>query len=334
MALSGVSNVFFVFYSAAMLAKFGTLCSEQPEAVPRHAPTMDTEVRQPPVSKTSVHFPEVHPDASQLNRYIFQGNVLHGTGDQVKHWMVIFCTDWHEKCKGLVPSYELLGAQWEEKLNAGDIFQSSVRFAKVDCATDKELCNSQGIEDYPTVTHYQHGKAIGTWAGGAPGLVRWVKQELTNQKRPKSPPGSAPRRLQAAQEPKRSEGAIRAGQGVIGFSAHVPATSCGAAQSEVFHEQLSHPSPAPPERQAFTMVTGFFLILIVGIGHVSTPQLLGPRQRPPHSRSPPDATAGAGIVAHSHARVSADARPAIEGREALRQCIPEERVSEHQRFEL
>lgn len=328
MALSGVSNVFFVFYSAAMLAKFGTLGSEQPEAVPRHAPTMDMEVRQPPVVKTSVHFPEVHPDASQLNRYIFQGNVLHGTGDQVKHWMVIFCTDWHEKCKGLVPSFELLGAQWEEKLNAGDIFQSSVRFAKVDCATDKELCNSQGIEDYPTVTHYQHGKAIGTWTGGAPGLVRWVKQELTNQKKPKSSPSSAPRRLQADREPKRSEDAIRAGQGVLGVSAHVPATSCGAAQSEAFHEQLSHPSSAPPERQIFTTVIGFFLILIVGIGHISTPQLLGPRQRPADSRSTPDDSVRAGMNAHSPALVSADARPAIEGREAFRECIPEELASE------
>merc|ERR1719321_1384100 len=80
-----------------------------------------------------------HREVSTLNRFTFPGNVLRGTGDAVEHWIVMFCSGWHEKCQSLLPSYELLGAQWEDKLNTG-FMGSKVRFAKVDCATDKVLC--------------------------------------------------------------------------------------------------------------------------------------------------------------------------------------------------
>merc|ERR1719258_400960 len=89
-----------------------------------------------------------------LNRFTFPGNVLQGTGDLVENWIVIFCPGWHDKCQGLLPSYELLGVQWENKLNKA-VMSSRVRFAKVDCATDKRLCVSLDIDDYPSVVHYQ-----------------------------------------------------------------------------------------------------------------------------------------------------------------------------------
>lgn len=123
-----------------------------------------------------------HRESSALNRFTFAGNVLEGTGDQVEHWIVMFCPGWHEKCQGLLPSYELLGVQWENKLNK-DVMSSGVRFAKVDCATEKALCVSLDIDDYPSVVHYRNNQRVSSWHGGAPGLVRFVKQELEGSKR-------------------------------------------------------------------------------------------------------------------------------------------------------
>jgi len=209
----------------------------------------------------ALQFPEIHPEASQLNRYNFAGNVLLGTGDHVKHWVLIFCTEWHEKCRGLVPSFELLGAQWEEKLNSGDLFGSSVRFAKVDCATDKELCNSEGVEDYPTVMHYQHGQRMGRWAGGAPGLVRWVKQELTGTKAKQSP------RVERGQWTSN----VGASEHSASCGAREPLAHCSASKRDGFPQEASQFSA--PNVQMFTILVGFLLIMGVGVGvwHFSTP---------------------------------------------------------------
>jgi hypothetical protein len=123
-----------------------------------------------------------HREASALNRFTFPGNVLKGTGDVVEHWIVMFCSGWHEKCQSLMPSYELLGVQWEDKLNTA-LMSSKVRFAKVDCATEKALCVSLGIDDYPSVVHYHHQQRANAWFGGAPGLVRFIKDALQPPRR-------------------------------------------------------------------------------------------------------------------------------------------------------
>lgn len=133
-----------------------------------------------------------HRESTALNRYTFPGNVLQGTGDLVDHWIVMFCPGWHDKCQGLMPSYELLGVQWENKLNK-DVMSSSVRFTKVDCATEKALCVSLDIDDYPSVVHYRNQQRVASWHGGAPGLVRFVKQELEGPKRRPSQKTSASR---------------------------------------------------------------------------------------------------------------------------------------------
>lgn len=123
-----------------------------------------------------------HREVSALNRYTFVGNVLQGVGDLVEHWIVMFCPGWHDKCQALLPSYELLGVQWENKLNQA-VMRSGVRFAKVDCATEKALCVSLDIDDYPSVVHYRSNQRVASWHGGAPGLVRFVKQELEGPRR-------------------------------------------------------------------------------------------------------------------------------------------------------
>mmetsp|Transcript_55877 Transcript_55877/g.86880 ORF Transcript_55877/g.86880 Transcript_55877/m.86880 type:complete len:301 (-) Transcript_55877:62-964(-) len=136
----------------------------------------------PPVSVEARIKLRQHREASALNRFTFNGNVLDGIGDVVEHWFVMFCPGWHDKCQSLLPSYELLGVQWEDKLNTA-LMSSKVRFAKVDCATEKALCVSLGIDDYPSVVHYRHQQHVNAWFGGAPGLVRWVKEEIQSPKR-------------------------------------------------------------------------------------------------------------------------------------------------------
>merc|ERR1719198_2398050 len=123
-----------------------------------------------------------HREATVLNRFTFTGNVLEGKGDLVDHWIVMFCPGWHDKCQSLLPSYEMLGVQWENKLNKG-LMRSAVRFVKVDCATEKALCVSLDIDDYPSVVHYHQRERVASWHGGAPGLVRFVKQSLEGTKK-------------------------------------------------------------------------------------------------------------------------------------------------------
>lgn len=127
-----------------------------------------------------------HRDATALNRFTFPGNVLEGIGDHVDNWIVMFCPGWHEKCQGLLPSYELLGVTWENKMNKA-VMNSKVRFAKVDCATEKALCVSLDVLDYPSVVHYQGGQRMASWESGAPGLVRFVKLQLEPPKPKRRP---------------------------------------------------------------------------------------------------------------------------------------------------
>jgi len=117
-----------------------------------------------------------------LNRVTFQNTILDPETAHIPHWIVMFCPSWHDKCQGLMPSYELLGVQWENKLNKA-LMSSTVRFAKVDCATEKALCVSLDIDDYPSVVHYRNHQRAASWHGGAPGLVRFVKEALEGPKR-------------------------------------------------------------------------------------------------------------------------------------------------------
>lgn len=127
-----------------------------------------------------------HREATALNRFTFSGNVLEGIGDHVENWIVMFCPGWHEKCQGLLPSYELLGVTWENKLNKA-VMSSKVRFAKVDCATEKAMCVSLDVLDYPSVVHYHGGQQMASWESGAPGLVRFIKQQLEPPKTKRRP---------------------------------------------------------------------------------------------------------------------------------------------------
>lgn len=124
----------------------------------------------------------VQSTMSTLNQYTFNGNVLQGAGDLVEHWVVLFCTDWFEPCEDIQTLYSDLSSHWQEKLNSASLLTSSVRFVKVDCAVDKELCNSQNVESYPTVAHYFQNQQLSLWAGGTVAdlkrLPGWIQTQL------------------------------------------------------------------------------------------------------------------------------------------------------------
>jgi len=118
----------------------------------------------------------------QLNEQIFKGNVLREDGDRVKHWFVYWCPDWWEPCKELMQNYTELATQWHEQLNEGALLTLPVRFARVNCATDKVLCNTMLVEDYPTIQHYSEGdfKALWTRSGkdAAKSMAKWINAQL------------------------------------------------------------------------------------------------------------------------------------------------------------
>lgn len=166
--------------SAASAAEDAATTKEKPMLIDTNAAAKPTEDPEARIALRQ------HREATVLNRFTFPGNVLQGIGDHVDNWIVMFCPAWNEKCQSLLPSYELLGVSWENKLNKA-VMSSSVRFAKVDCATDKGLCVSLDVVDYPSVVHYRNGERVALWEGGAPGLVRFVKQQLEPPKPKRRP---------------------------------------------------------------------------------------------------------------------------------------------------
>jgi len=82
-----------------------------------------------------------------------------------EEWVVFFCVEWLEQCQEMRRVFRSLGNSFERTLNANRIWAPAVRFAEVDCAADKVLCNTQNVEWYPTVQHYIGGKSMQAWHG-------------------------------------------------------------------------------------------------------------------------------------------------------------------------
>eukprot|EP00913_Durusdinium_trenchii_P001525 g1412.t1 len=90
-------------------------------------------------------------NVAPLNRHIFAGNVL--------KWIVLFCPKWFQPCQKLEPLFEDLAKTWQTKLNVDSSF-THLRFAQVDCAADKVLCNEQHVTTYPFVAVYRGGSQL------------------------------------------------------------------------------------------------------------------------------------------------------------------------------
>merc|ERR1719195_165162 len=117
-----------------------------------------------------------------LNRFTFHGNVVHPTNDgRVTHWIVNFCPSWWEPCQNLAGQFADMAEDWESRLNT-NMVDLNIRFATVDCAVDKVLCNEQGVDGYPTVHRYTKGKRSGTWVGGQhknkDHLAKWLTEKM------------------------------------------------------------------------------------------------------------------------------------------------------------
>lgn len=130
----------------------------------------------------------VRMDPSQsvamLNRHTFNTTVKQ---DHVDNWIVLFCVDWLEHCNGLWHDYRRMANHWEQVMApfASSWQSTAVRFAEVDCATDKALCNENKVENYPSVVHFQGRKFASVWeisndATSLSGdISKWIGKVLT-----------------------------------------------------------------------------------------------------------------------------------------------------------
>jgi len=122
-----------------------------------------------------------------LNRVTFTGNVLaNNEGDGPEGWVVWFCAEWYEPCQALNKDFAAAALE-HGGISENNLFTRTTRFAAVDCAVDKVLCNSQDVDSYPTIVHYRHGGRAGEWSfsGGADDkeskkLTKWMDKQMDN----------------------------------------------------------------------------------------------------------------------------------------------------------
>jgi thiol-disulfide isomerase/thioredoxin len=127
---------------------------------------------------SSQGFDSVH----KLNRITFAKTILEEHEDEVPHWIVLFCPPWYEPCQAIAPVFRQLSEKWQAQLN-GALLSTEVRFATVDCASDKALCNTQRVDTYPMVSHYEKRQQVKIWRGKSydsdkQRLMQFLQKEL------------------------------------------------------------------------------------------------------------------------------------------------------------
>lgn len=160
--------------------------------------TLVAALQQPPTiggaksdPKAEDHRQDPSRTVTMLNRVTFNGSVKQ---ENVDDWVVFFCVDWYEVCQGLWEPYRNTAVQWEKDLSssASSWQSTAVRFAEVDCASDKVLCNENNVQYYPTVLHFRGGKVVKEWelsqamfsqgvAGLSKHLTTFIGQELKDK---------------------------------------------------------------------------------------------------------------------------------------------------------
>jgi len=173
--------------TAALGICFGLL--NQLEVAGQRQPLLQVDAKNQQERSDVEHIPAsegAYGAVVKLNDQIFRGNVLRQDDDHVGHWMVYYCPEWWEPCQNMLQTYKKLAVQWQGNLNADELFRLQVRFARVDCATDKVLCNAMSVNDYPMVHHYSGGQRVASWSASSHGrpkdphlqFTRWVAGEL------------------------------------------------------------------------------------------------------------------------------------------------------------
>lgn len=101
----------------------------------------------------------------KLNRLTFDGNVLAQQDQQyAQRWIVLFCYPWYEECQEAEIVFRALAGQVEKDLNK-ELTVNAIRFAQVDCSTDRTLCNTMGVDEYPFVGRYFANGTKDAWTG-------------------------------------------------------------------------------------------------------------------------------------------------------------------------
>jgi len=130
-----------------------------------------------------------------LNRVTFNGNVFgYQEGEGPDGFVVLFCAEWFETCQNFEATFLDTAATYGSA-SQDDLFNArSTRFAKVDCAVDKVLCNSQDVEAYPTAVHYRRGGRAGEWSqSGRPiekevkSFKKWLDKQMQETDKPAEP---------------------------------------------------------------------------------------------------------------------------------------------------
>mmetsp|Transcript_147 Transcript_147/g.325 ORF Transcript_147/g.325 Transcript_147/m.325 type:complete len:266 (+) Transcript_147:111-908(+) len=148
------------------LALFMTIASaEKRRAMPAQTPQAQPKKEAPQIIDSRVRMSTPRDEASrvshlrqhvvELNSVLFAGNALQSMGGGSEQWVVAFCPSWWEPCNQLDAFLAEIGAASQD-LNSD--FTAKVRFAKVDCAKEKVLCNQENVETYPTIAHYKDGR--------------------------------------------------------------------------------------------------------------------------------------------------------------------------------
>lgn len=125
-----------------------------------------------------------------LTSVTFPGNVI--KSKYVKNWIVLYCASWFEPCAKLQPEFnDIASKMHHERNDKFDMLSSDVRFAQVDCAKEKPLCNAMNtmrVNTYPVVAHYRGGMQS-VWVSGYErtkdhqekvALADWVNSRLAD----------------------------------------------------------------------------------------------------------------------------------------------------------
>lgn len=118
-----------------------------------------------------------------LNKNTFHASVR-GERTIAEHWFVMYCVNWAPTCQQLREAYVDYARSNEDALNADSLLMPRVRFAEVECAMDKVLCNEQEIEYMPRIQHWHQGRMVKLWRATTRNMskleariVNWLAEE-------------------------------------------------------------------------------------------------------------------------------------------------------------